>query len=259
MKRKPFIAGNWKMNNLVSGARRLASQIAQMSGDVEEAALAVFPPFTALDQVKKAVADTRVMVGAQDIFWEDAGAFTGEISAAMVRDLGCSHVIIGHSERRQYARETDADVNRKIRAALRHGLSPIVCVGESLKEWERGESLSRVESQLEAGLHEIDAADMVSVIIAYEPIWAIGTGLTAEPDQAEKVHARIREWIEEKYGAAAADCAIILYGGSVKPSNAASLFMESNIDGFLVGGASLEAESFIGIASEAIRTGKDKK
>lgn len=259
MKRKPFIAGNWKMNNLISGARRLASQIAQMSGDVEEAALAVFPPFTALDQVRKALADTRIMVGAQDIFWEDAGAFTGEISAAMVRDMGCSHVIIGHSERRQYAGETDAVVNKKIRAALRHGLSPIVCVGESLKEWERGESLSRVETQLETSLHEIDSADMVSVIIAYEPVWAIGTGLTAEPDQAGKIHGRIREWIEEKYGAAKADCAIILYGGSVKPPNAAALFMESNIDGFLVGGASLDAESFIGIASEALRACKDKK
>lgn len=259
MKKMPFIAGNWKMNNLMSGARRLASQIAQRSGEVAEATLVVFPPFTALDQVRKSLTDTRIMVGAQDIFWEDSGAYTGEISGAMIRDISCTHVIIGHSERRQYAGETDMVVNKKIRAALRHGLSPIVCVGETLKEWERGESLSRVEFQLDNGLYEIDSADMNSVIIAYEPVWAIGTGLTAEPDQAEKVHARIRAWLKEKYGASAADCAIILYGGSVKPPNAYALYMEPNIDGFLVGGASLDADSFIGIAAEALKACKDKK
>jgi triosephosphate isomerase len=177
----------------------------------------------------------------------------------MLKDAGCQYVIIGHSERRQYFGETDAGVNKKIRAALKSELSPIFCVGETLAERERAETTEVISRQLQGGLEDVSAGDFTSLVVAYEPVWAIGTGKTATPGQAEEVHAHIREKLAERYGIEPAECAIILYGGSVKPANSFALLSEKNIDGFLVGGASLEAESFIQITREAIRAYKEKK
>jgi triosephosphate isomerase len=257
--RAPFIAGNWKMNMTILDARALASAVVEASASLPEARLVLAPPFTALSEVHKIIVGSAVRVGGQDLFWEEKGAFTGEVSGPMLRDAGCDYVIIGHSERRQLFGETDTSVNKKIRAALRAGLSPIVCLGESLEERERNETMAKVSRQIEEGFTGIDEAGFGRTTIAYEPIWAIGTGRTASPAQAEEVHAAIREKLSRAYGKAAARCAIILYGGSVKPANSFELFGEDDIDGFLVGGASLEAESFVRIASEAIRAFKVKK
>jgi triosephosphate isomerase len=257
--RAPFVAGNWKMNMTISDARALASAVVGASASLPEAKLVLAPPFTALSEVRRVAAGSPVGLAGQDLFWEEKGAFTGEISGPMLRDAGCDHVIIGHSERRQLFGETDASVNRKIQAALRAGLSPIVCLGESLEERERNETMPKVSRQIEEGFKGIDSAGFGRTIIAYEPIWAIGTGRTATPAQAEAVHAAIREKLSSAYGKAAARCAIILYGGSVKPANSLELLREDDVDGFLVGGASLEAESFVRIASEAIKAFKVKK
>lgn len=256
--RLPVIAGNWKMNLTIPEARDLASSIARASLDLAEAELVIIPPFTALSEVQKAIAASSVQLGAQDVFWEDQGAFTGEISAAMLKNVGCQYVVIGHSERRQYFGETDSAVNKKIPAALKHGLLPIVCVGETLAERERNETVAKVGLQLREGFAGLDRDALAKVIIAYEPVWAIGTGRTATPGQAEEVHAFIRGELSKKYGNPFAACAIILYGGSVKPSNAYHLCLEKNIDGFLVGGASLEASSFVQISREAIRACKER-
>jgi len=254
----PFIAGNWKMHATLAEARALVSEIVKASPELCPARLVVIPPFTALNEASKLVQRSPVAVGGQDVYWEDKGAFTGEISGLMLKDAGCAFALVGHSERRQFFGETDKTVNRKIRAALRHGLSPIVCIGESLEEREAGKTMARIRSSLDEGLREMTREDMERIVLAYEPIWAIGTGRTATPGQAEEVHAFIRNGLEEKHGNPTAACAIILYGGSVKPGNAYSLFKEKNIDGFLVGGASLEAESFIQIAKEALRAYKEE-
>ncbi len=190
--------------------------------------------------------------------WEDKGAFTGEVSPPMLIDAGCRYVVLGHSERRQLFGETDAGVNRKIMAALRVGLTPIFCLGETLAEREAGRTMDRAGSQLGAGLEGLDAGSVSSLVMAYEPVWAIGTGKTATPAQAQEVHAFLRRSLTETYGNEAASCVIILYGGSVKPDNAFSLFREKDIDGFLVGGASLEASSFLQITKEALRAHKEK-
>jgi len=255
----PFIAGNWKMHLTIPEARELASKIVRSSLGLPEAEVAIAPPFTALSEVMKVLEDSPVQLAGQDIYWEEKGAFTGEISAPMLKNAGCQYVIIGHSERRQYFGETDSGVNKKIRAALQHGLFPIVCVGESLEEREKGETMAKVARQLVDGLNGVASDEFERVIIAYEPIWAIGTGKTATPAQAEEVHAFIREKLASRYGKNLATCAIILYGGSVKPANSYALMSEKNIDGFLVGGASLEAESFIQIITEAIKAFKEKK
>mgnify|MGYP001087848867 CR=1 FL=1 len=257
--RRPFIAGNWKMHLTQFEARALAAAVDRASLELQEAELVVAPPFTALSEVGRVLTGSSVRLAAQNLFWEEKGAYTGEISGPMLKDAGCIYVIIGHSERRQYFRETNADVNKKVKAALKFGLLPIVCIGESLDERERGETMAKVSSQVDGGLEGIDADGFTKIIIAYEPVWAIGTGKTAIPAQAEEVHAFIREKLAQKYGNDLADCAIILYGGSVKPANSFSLLSEKNIDGFLVGGASLNAESFIQIAGEAIRAFKEKK
>ena len=257
--RAPFIAGNWKMNLTVSEAGDLASAVVKASLDLPEAALVLAPPFTALGEVGKIVAGSPVGLAAQNLFWEEKGAFTGEVSAPMLFDAGCRYVIIGHSERRQYFGETDATVNKKLQAALKAGLAPIVCIGETLEERERDETLTRIALQIEEGFRGIDAAGFGRTVVAYEPVWAIGTGRTATPAQAEEVHAAIREKLSLQYGKSAARCAIILYGGSVTPANMAVLFAESDIDGALVGRASLEAESFIKITVEAIKAFKAKK
>lgn len=257
--KRPFIAGNWKMNMTIPEARSLTAEILDAVRELAESDLVLIPPFTALGEVRGMIEESPLGLGAQDVFWEEAGAFTGEISAPMLKDAGCSYVVIGHSERRQYFGETDAGVNKKTKAALRAGLMPIVCIGETLEERESGRTMAKVEGQVEDGLAGLSLEDLGKVVIAYEPIWAIGTGRTATPGQAEEVHACIRGKLREKYGKDAASCAIILYGGSVKPANAYSLYKEEDIDGFLVGGASLEANSFIGIAKEAVKALKEKK
>ncbi len=255
---RPFIAGNWKMYKTVPEAVSLAKAIKEKSSGLTEAELVVIPPFTALSDVKRVIEGSSVQLGAQNLFWEKEGAYTGEVSAAMIKSSGCRYAVIGHSERRQYFGETDETVNKKIKSALAHELIPIVCIGESLAERENGKTMEKVESQIHLGLEGLNKDEISQLILAYEPIWAIGTGKTATPEQAEEVHSFIRDKMAEKYGQETASCAIILYGGSVKAANAYSLLREKNINGALVGGASLEAESFIHIAKEAIRAYKEK-
>jgi triosephosphate isomerase len=260
MSRKaPCVAGNWKMYTTLAEARELVSAVVAAAPGLKGSRLIVIPPFTVLAEAAKLALGSAVEVGGQDLFWEDKGAFTGEVSGPMLKDAGGGSVLVGHSERRQFFHETDETVNRKVRAALRSGLSPILCVGESLEEREAGKTMDRIGAQLDEGLRDIGPGDVERIVFAYEPVWAIGTGRTASPAQAEEVHLFIRKRLEERYGKAAAACAIILYGGSVKPANAYSLFLEQDIDGFLVGGASLEAGSFVRIAEEALRTNKEER
>ncbi|MFW6131403.1 MAG: triose-phosphate isomerase [Candidatus Aminicenantaceae bacterium] len=256
---RPFIAGNWKLHNTIPESIDLVQSIQESSEKLEDALFVVIPPFTALSEVNKIIKTNNLYLGAQNLFWENEGAYTGEISAPMIKDAGCQYVTIGHSERRQYFGETDETVNKKMKSALSHDIIPIMCLGETLKERENKKTMEVVEAQLSKGLDELDKGDIKKIIIAYEPIWAIGTGLTASPDQAEEVHSFIREKITQKYGKETASYVIILYGGSVKPANAYSLLMENNINGALIGGASLKADSFIQIAKEGIKAYKDKK
>ncbi|MBM3305219.1 MAG: triose-phosphate isomerase [Candidatus Aminicenantes bacterium] len=258
-RKRPFIAGNWKMHGTLAEARALASAIVAAAPELAGADILLIPPFTALTEVGGLLAGTGIGLGAQDLFWEDGGAFTGQISGPMLKDAGCRFVLVGHSERRQYFGETDETVARKVRAALRSGLSPIVCFGETLEAREAGRTIERIDAQLDRGLGDLAAGEIASVLLAYEPVWAIGTGRTATPAQAEEVQAHIRGRLEEKYGNGPASCAIILYGGSVKPSGSYSLFKEKNIDGFLVGGASLDAGAFAAIAAEALRADREEK
>ncbi len=253
----PFVAGNWKMHNGLTQTRSLIGEIAASAPDPKDVELVVLPPFTALAAAARALEGTAIALGAQDLHWEDAGAFTGEVSGPMLTDVGCRFVLIGHSERRQFFGETDASVRRKTAAALRSGLRPIVCVGESLEDRDAGRTMDRIGRQIEEGLADRQASDFPGLVLAYEPVWAIGTGRTATPAQAEEAHAFLREKIASQAGKTAGSCAIILYGGSVKAANAYSLFREKNIDGFLVGGASLDAASFCGIAREALRAYKE--
>jgi len=257
-RRRPFVAGNWKMHLTLAEARELARRVAGAAPGLAESTVVLAPPFTSLAAVGEALAGSAVGLSGQDLYWEDKGAFTGEVSGPMLKDAGAAFVIIGHSERRQFFGETDETVNRKVRAALRTGLSPIVCVGEVLAERESGQTIARVDRQLAIGLEGVPGEDMGRVVIAYEPVWAIGTGKTASPAQAEEVHGHIRGRLQDAYGNAGAGCAII-YGGSVKPANSYALFREENIDGFLVGGASLDADGFIGIVQEALRAYREEK
>ncbi len=250
--RSPFVAGNWKMNKTLSEARELAKSIVKASFNLAGAEIVLCPPFTVLYEVAKLIEGSSVQLGAQDIFWEDSGAFTGEISGPMLLDVGCQYVIVGHSERRQIIKENDDIINLKIKAALRNNLFPILCIGETLEEREKGLTLSRIESQIENDLKNINQEEAAKIIIAYEPVWAIGTGKNATPDQAEEAHQYIRKILNRKYGNELANCAIILYGGSVKPENVVSLAEQDNVDGFLVGGASLDAQSFIKIIEKSI-------
>jgi triosephosphate isomerase len=250
--RRPFFCGNWKLHGTIAESLALATDVRNGVSTLRDADVAVAPSTTALYAVAKRLEDGPVTVAAQDCFWEDKGAFTGEVSPRQLVDVGCKHVIIGHSERRQLFGELDAAVNLKARAALRAGLSPIVCVGETLAERDAGETLGRIQAQLDAGLADIDAAGLERVVIAYEPVWAIGTGRNATPAQAEEVHRFIRTRVATR----AADVAArmrILYGGSVKPDNIAALMAEEDVDGGLVGGASLSAESFIRIVQLGLK------
>ncbi|MEW6408730.1 MAG: triose-phosphate isomerase [Nitrospirota bacterium] len=243
--RTPIIAGNWKMNNTIDEARGLVSGLIPLIGE-NHADVVLAPPFTALYVVSEMLSGSNIKLAAQDIFWEDRGAYTGEVSPIMLKDIGCSYVIIGHSERRQYFAEDDESVNRKIKAALRHRLIPIVCIGETLKEREGGKTLNVIERELTAGLNGISGDD---IVIAYEPIWAIGTGKTATPEQANEVHIFIRKWFRDNYGEDYSRKIRIQYGGSVTPENIDSLMAQPEIDGVLVGGASLKVESFVRIVN----------
>ena len=256
---KPFLAGNWKMHKTIPEAVEMVKALKEESPQLTDAELVVIPPYTMLSEVKKVIEGSTIQLGAQNIFWEEKGAFTGEVSPPMLKDAGCQYVTIGHSERRQYFGETNETVNKKIKAALAHELTPIMCIGESLEEREKGKTMDKVETQINSGLEGLGKDEIRRIVIAYEPIWAIGTGVTATPSQAEEVHSFIRKKLTEKYGNEIASYAIILYGGSVKPANTYSILKENNINGALVGGASLEADSFIQITKEAIKAYKEKK
>lgn len=250
-----FVAGNWKMNTTVPEGRRLARSIAEgleeRGGRFETVDLAVCPPFVHLPVVAEVLADTPVAVGGQDMHAEDEGAFTGDISAGMLASAGCTYVILGHSERRQYYDEADEDVNRKVKQAHRHDLMPIVCVGETLEQRKAGDAEGVVRAQLDGALANVDVAAPDQLVVAYEPVWAIGTGESATPSQAQSMHALIRDDLTERYGDEIAGGMELLYGGSMKPHNAAELTGQPDVDGGLVGSASLEADSFLGIADRA--------
>ncbi|MDR0310256.1 MAG: triose-phosphate isomerase [Acidobacteriota bacterium] len=244
--RTPVIAGNWKMHNTWSEARALARAIRKGVGDTARVEVVIAPPFTALPVAAEEINGSGVTLAAQNVHWEDKGAFTGEISTAMLKDAGCGMVILGHSERRQYFGETDELVNRKARAVLRAGLQPIICIGETLSERESGKHEETVSKQLAGGLDGLTDEDLLRIIFAYEPVWAIGTGRTASPETAQEMHGFIRGWLFDKFGKNAG-AVRILYGGSVKPDNIDALMRQPDIDGALVGGACLEAESFLRI------------
>jgi triosephosphate isomerase len=250
--RKPIVAGNWKMNKTVAEALELVKGIKAELSDVSGVDVVLCPPFTALHAVRKAIDGTAIDLGAQNAHWEKSGAYTGEISVEMLREVGCHYVILGHSERRQYFKETDEMVNRKAKAVLAAGLFPIVCVGETLAEREAGRTEQVVTTQVRGSLAGLSANDLLRTVIAYEPVWAIGTGRTATPQQAQEVHALIRKLLAQMADAHVAQSVRIQYGGSVKPTNAKELFGQPDIDGGLIGGASLEARSFIDIVRGAM-------
>ena len=249
--RRLFIAGNWKMNLDRAGAVALARDVAAGASSAPAVDLAVCPPSVYLDAVAGALQGSRVGLGAQNMYHEASGAFTGETSAAMLVDVGCRYVILGHSERRHILGETDKQVNLKARAALAAGLIPIVCVGELLDEREKGQTAAVIGNQFIGSLADFSAAEMARTVIAYEPVWAIGTGKVATPEQAQEVHKDLRKLIQAQYNAEIAQQVRIQYGGSVKPSNAAELLSQPDIDGALVGGASLKASDFMGIVAGA--------
>jgi triosephosphate isomerase len=245
--RKPVIAGNWKLYKTEDEALALIGELAPLVAGVTDVEIVVAPVFTVLPSLVAATAGTPINLAAQDVFWEEDGAFTGAVSPRMLLDAGASHVIIGHSERREYFSETDATVNKKIRAALKGALVPIFCIGETLAAREAGDTFSVLERQLKGGLEGITAAQFAPIIVAYEPVWAIGTGKVASDAQAQEAHACIRGVLAGLYGKDAADKVRILYGGSVKPENVKGLMSCTDIDGALVGGASLKGASFAAI------------
>ncbi len=247
MGRLPFIAGNWKMNKTVGEALELVNGLRASLKRVEGVEVAIAPPFTALFPVAQALKGTSIHLACQNLFWEEKGAFTGEISPVMLKEVGCEYAIIGHSERRQHFGETDETVNRRIKAALTYGLKVILCIGETLQEREGGLTFSVVERQLKGGLKEVAEKAAEEMVIAYEPVWAIGTGKTATPEQAEEVHQFIRQKLEKLYSKEISENIRIQYGGSVTAENIKGLMAQIDIDGALVGGASLNAESFSNI------------
>jgi len=245
-RRRPIIVGNWKLHKTVGEALELATAIKNVLGGLPHLDVGIAPPFTALSAVAKRLEGSKLILAAQNCTHEDQGAFTGEVSVPMLADVGCTHVIVGHSERRQYYGEDDELINKKVRAVLRHGLSPIFCIGEHLSQREAGDTFAVVERQLSTGLRGVSPAEAERVVVAYEPVWAIGTGQVATTGQAQEVHAFLRGKLKEIFSDVA-DSIRIQYGGSVKASNAPGLMAQSDIDGGLVGGASLKAEDFIGI------------
>ena len=252
--RTPIIVGNWKLNKTIHEAVLLVTSLRSMVADVTDVEIVVAPVFTGLAAAAGALSGGNIRLAAQDVFWADSGAFTGEVSPRMLKDVGCEYVIIGHSERRQYFGETNENVNRKAKASHAHGLIPIICTGETLAEREVGKTAVVVKEQLLNGIAGLSAAQIIRTVIAYEPVWAIGTGLNATPAQAQEVHALIRLLLSETYSDDVAYQVRIQYGGSVKPDNAATLIAQSDVDGALVGTASWDAESFAQIIKAADNT-----
>ena len=250
--RKKIVAGNWKMNKTVAEAETLVAGLKAELANFREVEVVVCPPFTALASVSAALQGTNIDLGAQNMHWEKSGAFTGEVSPEMLRELFCHYVILGHSERRTYFGETDAIVNRKVKSALSWGLHPIVCVGETLQQREAGEVEKVITTQVQGSLAGLSAREILDSVVAYEPVWAIGTGKTATSAQAQEVHALIRKVLAGMFDAAVAQGVRIQYGGSVKPGNAKELFSMPDIDGGLIGGAALDAKSFVAIVKAAV-------
>ncbi len=247
--RKPLLAGNWKMNCTIAESQELVRQLRDQIGARDDRDVLVAPTYPALALVAKELEGSGYLLAAQDLYWEDSGAYTGEVSGPMIAAAGCSHVIIGHSERRQYFGETEETVSKKTQSALRHGLGPIVCVGETLDQREAGDTLAVIERQVRGGLDGLGSEEIGRLVLAYEPVWAIGTGKVATPEQAEEVHAAIRGLVAKLADDATAEQCRILYGGSVKPDNVDVLMSEPDIDGALVGGASLKAADFARIVA----------
>jgi triosephosphate isomerase len=245
--RRPIIIGNWKMHKNVAESVDVVVALRDALSGRDDIEVGVAPPFTALAAVAEQAKSSKLLVAAQNCHAEPSGAFTGEIAVPMLKDVGCTHVIIGHSERRQYFGETDESVNAKVKATLSHGLTPVVCIGERLEQREQDQTFDVVGEQLTGGLADLSPADAARTVLAYEPVWAIGTGRTASNDQAQEVHAFLRARLGKIFGSETADVIRIQYGGSVKPGNASGLMAQPDIDGALVGGASLEADSFLGI------------
>ena len=250
--RKKVIAGNWKMFNDIPATANLINELKQkLTSEKTVVDVIVCPPFTSLESASKLLKDSSIKLGAQNMYFEESGAFTGEISALMLKSVGCEFVILGHSERRTIFKETDELINKKIKKALQSGLYPIFCIGETLKERKEGITENVIRTQIVGGLNNITIDDLKKIIIAYEPVWAIGTGRNATPQQAQEVHSFIRNLISELFSKDAAQELIIQYGGSVKPENAKDLLSQPDVDGALVGGACLKADSFISIIKSA--------
>ena len=249
--RKKIIAGNWKMNNDINESQNLVSGIINGLGADDKCDVIVCPPFTSLNEVNLLIKDTQLKLGAQNMFYEDSGAYTGEISASMLKSVGCEFVILGHSERRTIFDEKDEIINKKIKKAIESKLKVIFCIGETLSQREEGATYDVIRLQTIKGLQDISRQNLRNIIIAYEPVWAIGTGKTATPEQAQEVHSFIRNLIKENYTDESAKEIIIQYGGSVKPDNAAALLSQPDIDGALIGGACLKADSFLSIIAAA--------
>ena len=252
MARKIIIAGNWKMNKSASEGKTLVEDLKGRVSSFNDVDIVVCPPFTTLAAVVKAAEGSNIKVGAQNVHWAENGAFTGEISAAMLKEAGAEYVIIGHSERRQYFGETDETVNKRLKAALAAGLKPIVCIGELLDEREGGKTEAVLDKQIKAGFAGLTPLDMNKIVIAYEPVWAIGTGKTATPEMAEETHAYIRKVLAGLFGGTTAEAMRIQYGGSMKADNAAELMKQPDIDGGLIGGASLKADSFADLIKNSV-------
>ena len=251
--RKTIIAGNWKMYKTITEAIELANGLKRELFNLndQDIDIVICPPFTVLSEVYEVIADSNIQLGAQDVHWEAEGVFTGEVSCLMLKDIGCKFVIIGHSERRQYFGETNESVNKKIKAALKHELNPIVCVGETLSERERGQTFKVLDEHIQNGLVDINEQDILKIIVAYEPVWAIGTGKTATAQQAQEAQKYIRDLLKKMYNKDIANNIRIQYGGSVKPQNIIELLSQPDVDGALVGGASLEIVSFSEIVTKA--------
>ncbi len=247
--RRPVIAGNWKMHKTIAESAAFAARLRPLVERIDHCEIVLAPPFTALRAVAEAVKGSRIGVAAQDVHWNPQGAHTGEVSPAMLRDAGCTHVIIGHSERRQDHGETDERVNRKLKASVAAGLTALVCVGETLAQREAGETREVLRRQFEGGLAGLTVDEFSRMMVAYEPVWAIGTGRTSTPEMAAESHRYLRDLARQRFGESVASQERILYGGSVKPDNIRGLMAQEEIDGALVGGASLEVESFLAIVS----------
>lgn len=248
--RKPFIAGNWKMNKTLSEAEEFVTALKEKVANIADVEIAVCPTAVNLVSVHNIISDSNIQLGAQNMYWEESGAYTGEIAGPMLKETGVTYVILGHSERREYFKESDEEVNRKAKATFEYGLKPIICVGETLEEREAGETIAKVKGQIKADLAGLNKEQLLETVIAYEPIWAIGTGKTATAEDANDVIKTIRDIVREDFGEVA-DQIRIQYGGSVKPANVKELMAQSDIDGALVGGASLDPDSFAQIVEGA--------